>query len=275
MGSLGFMGSLGRARRAKRRLGAAARTKERLGAAAAMQDRMRPGARADQPPWAGSRTEDAVGATARTEYWLGAAVGTQDRLGAAARAGEPLRAGPGTQDRLGAAPARPVSAGAISTGPVAGSAVSGKPGGCRTGGALRPTVVQVPGAVGAFQRRPRRLTARIRGRAASCALVIHNVEGSVPLSSGRVDAELSRPANSRVVQWRRAVTSSRGGSMATSLWHRCERRSMLHWRHARRACTRCAFRTRGSRGVVAPAERLRAAVTRRCGRRDHDTYAKA
>ena len=55
--------------------------------------------------------------------------------------------------------------------------------------------LRIPGDV---RRRPGRLAARVRARTgASRALMVHNVERSVLLSSGRVDAELSRLALSR------------------------------------------------------------------------------
>src|SRR6185437_1978733 len=92
----------------------------------------------------------------------------------------------------------------------------GKPGATREAGVARkPRVAGEPGISrerrtlripGAVHRRPGRLAALVRGpTGASRALMVHNVERSALSSSGRVDAELSRPALSRVAARRRAV----------------------------------------------------------------------
>ena len=66
-------------------------------------------------------------------------------------------------------------------------------------------------ASGAVHRRPGRLAARARGpTGASRALMVHSVERSALVSSGMVDAELSRPALSRVAARRRAVRPAPG-----------------------------------------------------------------
>jgi len=203
---------------------------------------------------------------------------------------------PGPIRRIGA---RPRAEDGVGTG--TGRAGPGRPDGQRTGrpaerggtrktrsppGNAEPSGYPGPSIDG--QGGWRRLSAarRVRPR----ALMVHNVERSALFSSGRVDAELSRPALSRVAARRRAVRPRAGmGLLAASLWHRCVRRSMLHWRHAIRACTRCAFVSRGSRGPMRPCDvpaavgqqrltstTLRAVLTSRCRPvQDHDTYAKA
>ena len=151
-----------------------------------------------------------------------ARAGQSLRAGHVLRTGQLLRTGRGAQDAL-----RP--------------SVTRKPRLTRESRTPRERrTLRIPGAV---RRRPGRLAALVRGpTGASRALMVHNVERSALLSSGRVDAELSRLTLSRVAVRRRTVRSASGrGLLAASLWHRCVRQSMLHWRHARRACTRCAF----------------------------------
>ena len=132
------------------------------------------------PAWASPARQGPAGGRCPDPGPAGGRCREAGPAGPAARADEPLRAGPGTQDPLGAAPSRGrirwrrIPGDHAGSGPVFSSAASN------------------PGTVGAFQRRPGRLTARVRGRAASCALVIHKVESSVLFSSGRVVAELSR-----------------------------------------------------------------------------------
>ena len=154
-------------------------------------------------PSGARHAEGRLGAAARAQDRLGAAAAGQDRLGPLPEAQAP-GAGLRTEDRWAPLPEPRTRWAAAPGRAVSGGAVSGRPGRQRAG-VLRAPALRNPGIVGAFQRRPGRLTAGVRGRATSCALVIHNVESSVLFSSGRVDTELSR---SRVVDWRRAVTPS-------------------------------------------------------------------
>jgi len=165
-----------------------------------------------------------------------AAASRQDRPGAACgasqvlRAGQRLRTGPWAQDPLRpsadrAGPGRPdgqrtgtpAERGVTRKARVARKAritreprVTAKSRVAREPGIPRERrTLRIPGAV---RRGPGRLAARARGpTGASRALMVHSVERSVLFSSGRVDAELSCPALSRVAARRRAVMPRRDG----------------------------------------------------------------
>src|SRR6185437_14367505 len=154
----------------------------RLGAAVGAEQAIRARPRAEDPMGAGAGRQACPGAAARAGQSL--------RAGHVLRTGQPPRAGPGARKGLR-------------------RGVTRKPRLTREPRTPRERrTLRIPGAV---RRRPGRLAARIRGPAgAARALMVHNVERSALLSSGRVDAELSRLTLSRVAVRRRTVRSAPG-----------------------------------------------------------------
>src|SRR6185369_5835438 len=170
-------------RRPPRRIGGTGRAQGRLGAAVGAEQAIRARPRAEDPMSAGAGRQACPGTAARAGQSL--------RAGHVLRTGQSLRAGPGARKAL-----RP--------------GVTRKPGlttrKSRTSRERR--TLRIPGGV---RRRPGRLAARVRGpTGAARALMVHNVERSALLSSGRVDAELSRLTLSRVAVRRRTVRSAPG-----------------------------------------------------------------
>jgi hypothetical protein len=187
---------LGAAAGAQDRLGAAARIRDRLGAAAGAQDRLGAAARAEGLAGTAARPDEPLRSGTRAKHPLGAASVPEDRRGPAARTDGLLRAG-------SPSPLRRVSAFRPALGKMApgkrATPVSGTWANPQTradswlvrhaGELLRAVGVGMSSGIG-----PGGPAGRVRGRAgASRALVVHNDEGSVLFSSGKVVRELSGP----------------------------------------------------------------------------------